>query len=146
MDLYWDEPEAFGLRRRRGGTSCLTGADWSKGRAPTGTAYGYRWVQDRPDNRTKEEWPYSYSEHYLVGTARKGDSAVYSDRLSQWDRVSFSRAWDRTGSYTQSLSKASDFMTTYFNRPMTVTAVAEGCNVSSGYPYWIIWYREGDAR
>lgn len=124
------------------GTSCLTTHDWSLGRAPTGRAYGYRWVNNRADNCTKEDWPYSYSEHYLVGTKRKGDDAVYSDRLQQWDHVSFSRAWDRTGSYTKSLRKASDFLTTYFNRPIEVSAVAEGCNASNGYPYWIIWFRD----
>lgn len=132
----------YDFRGNDGVTPCLTGADWSAGSGATGRSYGYRWVYSHRENRTKEDWPYSYSDHYLVGTAAKGDSAVYSDRLHQWDHVSFSRAYARTGDYTKSLRKASDFMTTYYNKPITVSAVAEGCNVSSGYPYWVLWFHE----
>lgn len=139
------EFDVYGDRYVRGGdkgTTCFTFEDWKASRRATGRCYGYRWVDPHRDNRTKEEWPYSYSDHYLVGTATKGDCAVYSDRLHQWDHVSFDRARARTGDYTKSLRKASDFMTTYYNRPIKVTAVAEGCNVSSGYPYWVIWFHD----
>lgn len=119
--------------------------------------YGRRYGFDQPDehwvdpNRTdgKRTHPYSYSEFYLWGYAAGKEAstdAVYSDRLAQWGREKFERCfrevapnkgWDRMSS-----AEVSKWLTSYFGRPITATAVAEGCNVSSGYPYWIIWFRE----
>lgn len=28
------------------------------------------------------------------------------------------------------------------DKKVQVVALAEGCNISSGYPYWIVWYKE----
>lgn len=129
------------------GALVLTGEDWSKGRKPTGRAYGYRFVDTTRENRTKEDWPYSYSDHYLWGEQQKGCEAVYSDRLAQWDNDKAKAAgaaiadlncryghWGKEGT--------SKYLSAYFGKPVEAVAVAEGCNVSSGYPYWIFWFRD----
>ncbi len=46
-------------------------------------------------------------------------------------------SWRSTGP-----KKLSAFMTDYLGKKVKVTALAEGCNVSNGYPYWIIWFRD----
>lgn len=110
---------------------------------------GYRWVEGHGEHRTKEEWPYSYSPHYLWGDKHEGAEAVYSDRLVQWDRESVDRALAsvkdlncRYGYWGQ--QGTSKFLSTYFGRSVHAVAVAEGCNVSNGYPYWIFWFVEAD--
>lgn len=121
----------------------LTGEDWAKGRKPSGRGSGYRWVDPSRENRTKADWPYSYSDHYLWGTGGKDDHAVYSDRLHQWSQDNWNRAWAAVGrkrfdQFTQ--DDADKFVSAYYEKPIKVTAIAEGCNVSSGYPYWILWF------
>lgn len=118
-----------------------------------GRRYGFgrpdgRWVN--PDNTNpKSTHPYSYSEFYIWGYAAGKEAstdAVYSDRLAQWDREKFERCcrevvpnkrWDQMGS-----GEVSKWLTAYFGRPIVATALAEGCNVSNGYPYWIIWFKD----
>lgn len=135
------------LIRRRHGPRVLTGEDWRLGREPTGFAPGYHFVDPTRENRTKEHWPYSYSEHYLWGEREDGCEAVYSDRLAQWDGAKAVEAgktvaglncrygyWGPEGT--------SKYLSAYFGKPVEAVAVAEGCNVSSGYPYWIFWFRD----
>lgn len=133
------------LDRDEDGVRVLTPEDWSKGRAPTGYAPGYRWVDPHGQNRTKAHWPYSYSEHYLWGSPRKGDEAVYSDRLAQWHDVAWKRAWAAVaparGFVQLGADGASKFLSAYYEKPIQATALAEGCNQSSGYPYWVLWFR-----
>lgn len=127
----------------------LTGDDWSKSRKPTAIDPRYRWVDPHRENRRKEDWPYSYSDHYLWGVGAKGDHAVYSDRLHQWSAENWERAWKAIGQkrFDQfSRDDADKFMSAYLDKPAKVSALAEGCNVSSGYPYWIIWYSEIEAQ
>lgn len=131
-------------RRQRGGTRVLTGADWSAGRKPTGIAYGYRFVDPTRECRTKEDWPYSYSEHYLWGEREKGCEAVYSDRLAQWDHEKAAAALKGMSGRYGHWGKAgtSKYLSAYFGKPIEAVAVAEGCNVSNGYPYWVFWFRD----
>lgn len=113
----------------------------------SGRFYGgsrYRWVDPNRENRTKEAYPYSYSDHYLWGAATKDSDAVYSDRLGQWDREAFNRGWEAGGKkrFNQmNEGEVSAFLTAYWNKPTEAVALAEGCNVATGFPYWIIWYR-----
>ena len=125
----------------------LTGTDWSQSRKPTAIDPRYRWVEPSRENRRKEDWPYSYTDHYLWGRKQNGDSAVYSDRLHQWSSEAWDRAWKAVGSkrfdqFTD--ADANKFMSAYYEKPIKVTALAEGCNVGNGYPYWILWFRDED--
>jgi len=110
----------------------------------------YNFCFPSSDNRTPEQAPYGYDPYFIWGDQDtvKGADAVYSDRLSQWDYDKNSQcvrdhlptgrndyAW-RTANQKQ----ASAYMTAYYGKPYRAVAIAEGCNVSNGYPYWIIWF------
>jgi len=99
-----------------------------------------------PVRKTKEEWPYSYSEHVLWG-GYKPETGDYSDRLEQWDYGKFNRLWkehcDCRWSQVQQ-DALQKFMRDYHSDPeLRVTCLVEGCNPSSGYPYWIVYYHRG---
>lgn len=133
--------------RRGYGALVLTGEDWRLGRRPTGRTSRYRFVDPNSENRTKEDWPYSYSPYFLWGEPSDPCSAVYSDRMAQWDNAKAVAALAevadencRYGYWSQ--AGTSKYLTAYFGKPTEAVAVAEGCNVSSGYPYWIFWYRD----
>jgi hypothetical protein len=107
----------------------------------------YRWVEPGRKNRTKEESPYGYSDHYLWGERQGGCSAVYSDRLAQWDAAKASAARDAVANYGARYGYwgkegTSKYLSAYFGRPIEAVAVAEGCNVSNGFPYWVFWFRD----
>jgi hypothetical protein len=116
------------------------------------------WVNPRQNNLTEDKAPYAYSEYFMwrdetkvdphKGTytawSAKGVQAVYSDRLSQWDNDKFRAACDavKTQGRIRQWSKedATNFLTVYFGKTTTAVALAEGCNPSNGYPYWIFWF------
>lgn len=106
-----------------------------------------RWV-DPTRRRTKQELPYGYDEFFIFGdreTVKVARHAVYSDRMSQWDYDKFWAAYEEhlkgCGGFPSAGQKSmSAFMSRYYDRPITVLALAEGCNISNGYPYWIIWF------
>jgi hypothetical protein len=114
-----------------------------------------KWVSTDPDRqREQHDHPYSYSEFFIYGDRQvirsKGLEAVYSDRLQQWDYEKYERcceehpkAWRRPVGDRAAMSA---WMTAYMGKPVDVVALAEGCNVSSGYPYWIVWFREKPVR
>lgn len=130
---------------------CLTPADWRLGRPASGYDPRYRWVNPNSGyNCTKEDWPYSYSEHYLWGEKTKDSEAVYSDRLAQWDHTKHRDAVEavadlkcRYGHWGQ--AGTSKFLSSYYGKPVNAIAVAEGCNVSNGYPYFVFWFKAADS-
>jgi hypothetical protein len=74
------------------------------------------------------------------------DNAVYSDRLYQWDYQKydecFKTVWGNTGQYFngRSSSDIEKFLCLYLGKSVELTAVVEGCNASSGYPYWVFFF------
>ncbi len=116
------------------------------------TAYDCRYVDiyGNPNERTPRNAPYSYDPYVVKKAARCTptlDSAVYSDRLSQWDRDKYEAACKhafKTGGQfsTKSLDEISDFLSYYFDKKVECTCMMEGCNVATGYPYWIFCYKE----
>lgn len=100
----------------------------------------YRWCRPNERNLTKETAPYAYSDHYLWGEPEVGSDTIYSDRLAQWDREAWKRACEEVPKQFDQFSNddADRFMSAYYGRQIKVSALAEGCNVSTGYPYWII--------
>lgn len=110
---------------------------------------GSKWVDP---NRTDEKFshPYSYSEFFLFGSRAiiaKTKGADYSDRLWEWDYKKADKLWKRyvnTGWAKATEKQLSRFISAYHGkgyRGLTVVALAEGCNPSNGYPYWILWYK-----
>jgi len=113
--------------------------------------------------RTKHEAPYSYDEFFLFGSRKvieqKDVHANYSDRLHQWwceklGHDAFDKLWMKHVGTRYEMAGAgalSTFLTEYHrqlwpekyaDKTIQVVALAEGCNPSTGYPYWIIWHRE----
>jgi hypothetical protein len=115
--------------------------------------YGYAgphpcWV-DPNNTRTKSAHPYSYSEFFHFGSREaikeKDVHGDYSDRLQEWEPEKYARLWkehvfcplDRVQP-----AQMSAFLSAYFGKKVEAVAFAEGCNVSNGYPYYVVWHRE----
>lgn len=107
-----------------------------------------KWVN--PD-RTKEKssHPYSYDEFFIFGSRDiiKGDGIQgnYSDRIWEWDYHKANKLWEEhvgTRFAQASRLKLSKFMSEFHGKKVEVVALAEGCNISNGYPYHIVWYKE----
>lgn len=133
---------------RKGESRCLTPEDWRHSRAPTGRC-SEDWVYPERENRTRADWPYSYSDHFLwrdgSRESLKDAHAEYSDRMQQWDGDKWRGACaeaPRTQVTHWGQDACTKFLTAYFGRPVTACALSEGCNVSSGYPYWVFWFRD----
>ena len=112
----------------------------------------YEWV-DENNCRTPEGYPYSYDPFFIFGnrSTTHGAMAEYSDRIVQRygpDRVM--EVAHRHGLAGRSRSMwsganplaLSALISELHGKPYNVTAVAEGCNASNGYPYYIIWIKE----
>jgi hypothetical protein len=108
--------------------------------------YPYIGIDGKPVTRTKNEYPYSYDPFVVWEDNHGKSSVVYSDRLYQWDYEKYNKCcqkvWNNEGQYfsqrqPQDIEK---FLTLYFNKPIKLTLIMEGCNVSNGYPYWIFGY------
>lgn len=112
----------------------------------------YRDIDGNPVERTPLTHKYSYDEFVLYKASNfdKKDCWVYSDRMLQWDREKYSEAfhkvwpgktgcqsfWDRTP------EEINRFLSLYFDKNVTLTAIMQGCNASTGYPYWVFAYKE----
>jgi hypothetical protein len=106
--------------------------------------------------RSKLSHPYTYSAFVLwpmsFGKPITGwDSAVYTDRLQQWDPDKYARlgqkhmAGKRWDNATPEQVQA--FMREYNDDPdLRMVALQECCNVSNGYPIWILHYKTGKVQ
>lgn len=128
-------------------------------RSPAGRRHLLDWVN--PNSavlQTEQESPYGFSEYFLwrddkVRPAGPEDISAkcapgvhgnYSDRMEQANRSRYLSAIEACGSEGlgryPSQEKMGQFLTAYFGKPTTAHAMARGCNISSGYPYWIVWF------
>lgn len=110
--------------------------------------YPYMDWDENPTNRTPISHPYSYDPYVIWKKYNKYNNTVYSDRLVQWDYSKYNRIrkdifkdesqyWDNCSGKDVEL-----FLRKYFNDDTIVLCgVMKGCNVSSGYPYWIFMFR-----
>lgn len=105
--------------------------------------------------RTKGEYPYSYSDFLLWVKDFKyiknpECSVVCSDRLYKWDSKKYNKCcrevWGNEGQYfdCREAEDIEKFLRLYNDDPdLELRKIAEGCNVSNGYPYWVFWYKSG---
>lgn len=97
--------------------------------------YHYDWV-DPSDTRTREEYPYSFSDHYIwrEEAKMKGSSTVHVDRMFQQDyekaKLAFGNLGQR-GNYTKAQCK--DIIRKYFGEDMECVGFSLSCNISTGY-------------
>ena len=110
-----------------------------------------RWVDPRRRD-DKGTHPYSYSEFFHWGSRKdieEADDGLYSDRIFQWDHEKASECWKKhiRGRWEHATPKEiSAFLSEYLERPVVATALAEGCNASNGYPYFIVWLKYLDGK
>jgi hypothetical protein len=121
------------------------------------------WVTPGRGNRSPSESTYGFSEYFLWRTKEvrptkpggihasydEGISAEYSDRLREQNRDAFDRAVREVGRSDEAMAdptSASRFMTVYFGKKTKVVAVARGCNVGNGFPYWIVWFKTASRK
>ena len=105
----------------------------------------------RPVKRTPFEYPYNYDE-YVVWKDKDFNmnsySGVYSDRLWEWDSAKYDRCcqevFKNTGQRFDSREpkQINKFLNLYFGKRIKLTAILQGCNQWSGFPYWVFLYEE----
>lgn len=105
-------------------------------------------IRGNPTKRHPMSYPYSYDAYVIWAKEYKeNDNAVYSDRLYQWDSEKYDRCcmevWnDRRQVFNRSSPKEiQKFLSLYFGETVKLTGIEKGCNVSTGYPYWVFYYR-----
>ena len=106
-------------------------------------------IYGKPVERTQWEWPYNYDDFCVwKGNFKETDSAVYSDRMREWGADKFKKCVyevfgdERQLFYNPDPEDIEKFLCLYFKKNVTLTGIEQGCNQSSGYPYWIFFYRE----
>ncbi|PLS15076.1 hypothetical protein CVD28_24895 [Bacillus sp. M6-12] len=110
----------------------------------------YMDLNGNPVKKTKEDYPYSYDSFVVWKEDYQKDKShvVYSDRLLQWDYNKFGdccmEIWGNTGQYfyNRNPKEIETFLSKYLNKEIKLTAIMEGCNVSSGFPIWTFFYEE----
>ena len=66
---------------------------------------------------------------------------MYSDRLHQWDYEKYNRCCQKVFKnegqqfYQRNPKEIEKFLSMYFDKQIKLTAIMQGCNQSSGFPY-----------
>lgn len=109
--------------------------------------YNDRFVDPRK-TLTKEQAPYGFSEYFIFGDRwaikENGVDGNYSDRMSQWDREKYEKAFKnniKSRILSGNVVEISAFLSEYFGKPCEAVAMAEGC-FPNGYSYFIFWHKE----
>lgn len=97
--------------------------------------------------KSKFDYRYSYDTFIIWHNGKKAKGSVYTDRLYQWDYEKHNKLCKKYfGNESQYWSdrKQKDiekFMQEFNDdETINVVALAETCNVSNGFPIWIIFY------
>jgi len=107
--------------------------------------------------KSKHEYPYTYDEFLqweVKSNTFKGyaneDSAVYSDRLYQWDPTRYNEncryVFGNEGQYwdNRNPEDIEKFLRLQLeDQTISLQWIIEGCNPSSGYPYWVFGTTRG---
>lgn len=98
--------------------------------------------------RNKIEYPYSYDEFVVwKNNYIRGDQIIYSDRIIRDDYYKYNscsmQVWGNSGHSFSARNprEIEQFICLYLNTKVKLTLIMEGCNFSSGYPYWIFGFR-----
>lgn len=101
--------------------------------------------------RSPSTHPYSYDAYVLYKSDdfEFNHTGTYHDRMMTSDYELYTKAykqvWPDSESGSDFGSKSSKdisrFLSQYFNVPVKLTALLQGCNVGTGNPYWIFYYK-----
>jgi len=93
--------------------------------------------------------PYNFDEYVEWQSGyQKDNSAVYSDRLWQWDSQKYDKCCQEVFKNTGQMFSGRNpegiqrFLSIYFDKEIRLTAILRGCNQWSGFPYWVFCYEE----
>lgn len=107
-------------------------------------------LNGKPIERTPLSYPYNYDEYVIWKDENFNEeecSAVYSDRLFQWDYEKYNKCCQEVFKnqgqqfYKREPKEIEKFLGMYFEKEIKLTAITQGCNQSSGYPYWVFYYK-----
>ena len=115
----------------------------------------YDWAGD--GRRTREEYPYSFSAHYIFRDGAKvrfgieGADGFYTDRMRSWEPEKFERAMKGFGFYGTlpsgnakvACNRAAKI---YFGEDAECVGYALDCNVSNGYPIGIFFIKRNTSQ
>lgn len=104
-------------------------------------------IHGKPVERTKERYPYSYDTFVVWrdGPNEECTGSVYSDRMYQWDAEHYeacAKKHNFKNFVSASRKQLNDFMSDYLKKPVQVLFLAEGCNQATGYPLWLLGFKE----
>lgn len=97
--------------------------------------------------RSPKQYPYSFTRYCIYkGAWRCTDETVYSDRLCDWYPDEYddlrNKMLGRSDYFKlyepQAIEK---FLCTLFKKNILLTGIEEACNFSTGYPYYIFYFR-----
>ena len=112
-------------------------------------------LDGKPVKRTPFSHPYNYDKYVTWKSKdfnKEKYSAVYSDRLFQWDWEKYNKCckevFKNTGQFfdKREPKEIEKFLSLYFNKEIKLTAVAQGCNQATGYPFWVFFYEKVEER
>ena len=107
-------------------------------------------IHGREVKRYRCKYPYSYDPYciYKSNNWTPDDVVNYSDRLMQWDYDKFTKCmkmiWgENCGQYfnNKEPKDIEKFLNLYYAKNIELTGIEQGCNVATGYPYWIFYYK-----
>lgn len=109
----------------------------------------YKDLEGKAVRKTPITNPYDFDDYVeWKGNYRQFDSAVYSDRLYQWNTEKYKKCYEQVFKNngqrfdSKNVSGIRKFLSMYFDKEIELTAIMRGCNISSGFPYHIFFYRE----
>ena len=106
-----------------------------------------------PPERSKSEHPYTYSSFVIFRNGKNEDigHSVYSDRMRGSDYKKFRKCvkavfedeivgdyWPRNENIDKVQQVIRDF---YDNQSLEIVLIEEMCNVSDGYPLWLLSWK-----
>lgn len=107
-------------------------------------------LNGKPIERTPLSYPYNYDEYIIWKDENFNEeecSAVYSDRLFQWDYEKYNKCcqevFENQGQqfYERNPKEIEKFLGIYFEKQIKLTAIVQGCNQSNGHPYWVFYFK-----
>ena len=112
---------------------------------------GFVDLNGNPVKRTPFTHTYNYDEYVIYKDENFKEEkcdVVYSDRLFQWNYDKFNRCcqevFKNQGQYfsERDPKEIEKFLSLYFEKEVKLMAITQGCNASTGYPYWVFFYKE----
>lgn len=110
-------------------------------------------INGNPVKRNPRDYPYTYDPFVIYkgdDFSRDGNESFYSDRLSLW--YDANEIKDLRNKYSidhgdyfwayNSVNMLNMFLTDLMKRHVRITAIIEHCNVSNGYPIWLVYFKE----